>query len=34
MVEFKIFDAETTRPSATLYNPCVYDPDCQSWWSW
>jgi hypothetical protein len=31
MVEFSLFDAETSRPSAAMYDPCVYNPDCLPW---
>jgi len=34
MVEFSLFDTETTRPSAAMYDPCVYNPDCDPWWPW
>ena len=27
MVEFGVFDTATLKPSAALYNPCVYWPE-------
>ena len=33
MIEFSLFDAETMRPSASLYDPCVYNPECLPPWS-
>jgi hypothetical protein len=32
MVEFNLFETETMRASATLYDPCVYNPECLPWW--
>jgi hypothetical protein len=34
MVEFTLFEAETARPSAAMYDPCVYNPECDPWWPW
>lgn len=33
MAEFNLFEMETLRASASLYDPCVYNPDCiPPWW--
>jgi hypothetical protein len=34
MIEFSLFDAETTRPAAAMYMPCVYTPEGCNSWSW
>ena len=34
MVEFNLFDAETMRPAAAIYDPCVYNPECDPSWPW
>ena len=36
MMEFTLFEAETARPAAAMYNPCVYNPECDPTlpWDW
>jgi hypothetical protein len=33
MTEFSLFDIATTKSTAAaLYNPCVYNPECNPYW--
>ena len=34
MVELSLFDTETSRPSAAMYDACVYNPECDPTLPW